>query len=199
MIALACDVDGVLCESDGPLCAAITRETGIPLHPDQVVCWDFYHHYLGQFLDDPDAFLQAFWSDPVIARGLPFVLPALPAVRELRGLVDRLVVLTARDPTCEELRVATRLWLDRYGIDYDAIVHTRDKAAACADQAITYLVEDAPDHAEACAAIGIRVYLVDKPYNRAVVEGSRSKKGFIRRVEQIGEVPPLVRADLRGH
>lgn len=94
-------------------------------------------------------------------------LPLLPSARlGLRQLQDRyrIVIITARRPTS---RTQTLEWLDSHQIPFDELYHTEEKAEVPED--ITLAVDDHPTHALAYCDLGVRVFLMDQPWNKGVV------------------------------
>jgi hypothetical protein len=192
---VACDIDGVLAETWGPVHEAL-RQRGYEL--DMEKCVATYHGFreeLAPLCDDPGAVLADIWWGKDFLATLPFILPSLPGIRQIKGLCKELHVVTARQtegfPWVVE---TTRLWLDRYGIDYDQVAFTTDKLGYCREFTCDVIIEDSPRMAEECAAIGIHAILVDYPWNRHVTEGATGiGRGRVTRVETLLEVPAILR------
>lgn len=120
-------------------------------------------------------------------------LPMLTALKALAGLSadgSGVTVITSRP---ESIKSETRLMLDKHGVAYSKIVHTKDKAMACRANNIRYLIEDNPDHAEAVKTAGVSVFLIDYPYNRNV---KATGENGVWRIENPIEIPSLIRKDL---
>lgn len=191
---IAVDVDGVLADSDGPLCHEVNKRLEIladPKHCEHYFCVD---DWVSEKVEDSTEFIGSiFWKDGFL-RELPVYLNALPAMKRLAGIAKEVHIVTARNtvrnPTCKE---QTKFWLDKYGFVYDKIAYTEEKAEYCRIHQIKYIVDDAPHQAEACAAAGIGVFLINKPYNQKVVA---TGKNGIWRVDLMTEIPPLLMADL---
>ena len=93
-------------------------------------------------------------------------LPLLPGARVvLRQLQHRfrIAIITARRPTS---RPQTLEWLRRHQIPFEELYHTEDKTEVPED--ITVAVDDHPLHALAYCELGIRVFLMDQPWNQGV-------------------------------
>ena len=93
-------------------------------------------------------------------------LPLLPSAKiALRQLQQRyrIAIITARRPTS---RTQTLKWLRLHQIPFDALYHTEDKAEVAED--ITVAVDDHPHHALAYCELGIRVFLMDQPWNKGI-------------------------------
>jgi len=194
------DIDGVLADNIPQTCDAINLRLGTSVCASDLVTYDWLNGFLQDKVEDPSALLSEFWYDPEFLRNAPFMLPALTACRRMAGMLDEIHIVTARSAHTQDAAVmdATRAWLDRYGIPYSKIVHTRDKTAYCLEHKIAYLIEDAPATAVQAATNGLRVFLVDAPYNRDVVDGATGTgRGRIFRVNHIGEVPDLLRKDMK--
>ena len=191
---IAVDIDGVLADSDGPLCGAINEDLDLKLDPKD---WTHYWHLdeiMAEYVKDPKEYVGShFWKDGFL-RGLPVYLSAIPAMKRIAGLAKEVHIVTMRNternPTCKE---QTRLWLDHYGFVYDKIAYTAQKAMYCRQNNIKYIIEDSPEHARECASVGIGVFLVNKPYNQDVVA---TGKNGIWRVDLLTEIPRLLIEDL---
>ncbi len=94
-------------------------------------------------------------------------LPLLPSAR--MGLEQlqcryRIVIITARRPTS---RAQTLEWLRSHHLPFDELYHTEEKTDV--PENITLAVDDHPDHALAYCERGVRVFLMDQPWNKEVV------------------------------
>lgn len=99
----------------------------------------------------------------------PFKKGAKEAVQALRAAGHRVVIITARttdfytDPyrtTAEELQNG--------GIEYDKLICTVDKSAACLAEGVSVLIDDMPKNCEAALSCGIGAILFRSPGNREV-------------------------------
>ncbi|GJL49685.1 MAG: hypothetical protein NPIRA01_09120 [Nitrospirales bacterium] len=98
-------------------------------------------------------------------RSIPH-LPLLPSAKvALRQLQDRyrIIIITARRPIS---RPQTLAWLQAHQIPFEELYHTEDKAEVPED--ICLAVDDHPLHALAYCQLGIRVFLMDQPWNRGI-------------------------------
>ena len=75
----------------------------------------------------------------------------------------RIVIITARRPTS---RPQTVEWLQRHRIPFEDLYHTEEKANVSDD--IVMAVDDHPIHALAYCESGIRVFLMNQPWNQGV-------------------------------
>jgi hypothetical protein len=186
---IACDVDGVLAEAHGPMIARLNKHFGVDLHPDELTEWDWADVYCPRFGIDRfefEAEVGRAYDYGGILMDPPVYVGHLRTVSVLAGMAERFEVVTARRDL-PWLRRATRDWLDFHGIPYTRIVHTKEKAAYCRSAGLSWLIDDAPGQAVAAAAAGIRVALLDKPYNRKVADGL-----YLSRVGHFAEIPALI-------
>jgi uncharacterized HAD superfamily protein len=194
---IAVDMDGVLAESEGPLIEKINQHLGLTIHPQQITHYYRLDELLAEELGSPELAHEyigrIFWSDGFLVN-LPPYLATIRGMRELAGMASSVSIVTARNidrnPTAVQ---QTKLWLDRYGIVYDQLVFTNDKAMYCRSKAVRYIVEDAPHQVSACAAMGVGVFMIDKSYNRQI---EATGANGIWRVTHLTDVPPLFKADL---
>ena len=75
----------------------------------------------------------------------------------------RIAIITARRPTS---RPQTVTWLQKHRIPFEELYHTEDKANVAENLAIA--VDDHPVHALAYCESGIRVFLMNQPWNQGV-------------------------------
>lgn len=98
---------------------------------------------------------------------------AVEGVRELRGYGWKIVLISAR-PYWQYKRIHadTVLWLREIGLEYDLLMFNKDKAEAIYEFIFparpSYLVEDREKHVLEVSELGIRVLLLDYPYNEGV-------------------------------
>ena len=96
-------------------------------------------------------------------RSIP-TLPLVPGARRvLQQLQEdyRIVLITARRPTA---RPQTLAWLEEHGVPFDELHHAKDKTDVA--EGIVLAVDDHPDHVTDYLKQGIRVFLMDQPWNR---------------------------------
>jgi hypothetical protein len=188
---LACDIDGVIAECMGPLLHTL-RQRGFECDYHEVTSYEWPLTFLEGKVEQPASYLANIWWDEAFLRNQPVILPMLRALTQLRGMVNQLYMLTARDPLCHpHVPAVTRLWLDEYGVPYDKVIFQPHKAEYCRTKGIKYIIEDSPATAEACHALGIGVFLIDHPYNRDV-----RARGGLWRVHHPSEIPRLLEEDL---
>lgn len=97
----------------------------------------------------------------------PFKPGAAEAVRKLREMGHRIVIITGRTPDFyEDPYETTRKELENGGIVYDKLICTIDKDAACMAEKIDVLIDDLPKNCRAAAACGVKPILFTSKANR---------------------------------
>ena len=152
----AIDIDGVLADIETMLNDLAIHYTGqpwpcdVPSTPNEPV----------RMIDE--AVLQRMFDEfheQRISR-----LTVLPGAREALEQLQyryRLVILTARRPTCEAL---TRAWLEEQRLPFHALYHLEDKSQV--PEPVTVAIDDHPRHVVRYLAVGIRCLVMDYPRNR---------------------------------
>ncbi len=117
------------------------------------------------------------WKDEFHRRGglrtLAPIAGAVPALRAIRDMGYKIVIITAR-PYCQYKRLYadTIDWLRNHGVPYDLLLFNKDKAEAVHDHVLparpAFLVEDREKHAKEVAGVGVPVLLFDREHNRDV-------------------------------
>ena len=154
---IACDVDGVVCDTMQGFVDLTNRLYHSNRKVSQITDWD-----LGISLDLTDeqvrtVFRRLDWF------GLYPVPLAIETINELRRLHE-VVFVTARRQD-----IPTAGWLSKFLAT--PVVHNvpaSEKAAFCLDIGALVLVEDRPSEIEACEAVGFPTILLDQPWNREV-------------------------------
>ncbi len=98
------------------------------------------------------------------------LLPLFTGVQYALGVIHqtcRIIIVTARRPYS---RPQTLQWLADHGIPFDALYHTEDKTEI--PESITLAIDDHPLHIQAYQALGVRVFVMDQPWNRQVVDAN---------------------------
>ncbi len=93
-------------------------------------------------------------------------LPLLPSARMALTQLQhryRIAIITARRPTS---RFLTLQWLRAHRVPFEELYHTEEKAEVPED--ICLAVDDHPLHALAYCKRGVRVFLMDQPWNKGV-------------------------------
>ena len=108
-------------------------------------------------------------------RDLPVINGAAEFVSWLKKEGYGVVLLTSRPyKRYKRIFADTIGWLKEHGIIYDAIIFDEEKNMRLYREygnKVKFFVEDEAEKAGSIAKVGIRVYLVDKPYNRVSYDG----------------------------
>ncbi len=153
----AVDIDNVLAQAEQEVQRIFHELTGAP--------WPSGTYASAGGLDvsdlDPELIERIF--DYFHERSIP-TLPLVPgAPRVLQHLRKgyRIVLITARRPTA---RPQTLAWLEAHGVPFDELHHAKDKPEVAED--LVLAVDDHPDHVRDYLERGVRVFLMDQPWNR---------------------------------
>jgi 5'(3')-deoxyribonucleotidase len=174
VITVGYDVDNTLAECDGPLVAEINRRLGTDLSPGEI---DYYTGFLMDYVtphvEDPAGFLADVWWGAGFLASLPPILPTIVSVHELvmHGVQDIRIITARQIEDRPWVKTETEAWLRRH-VPFSELAFARDKAAYCRRERVSVLIEDAPQVALDCAKAGVRVYLIDRPYNRDTPDGA---------------------------
>ncbi len=162
----AVDIDNVVAQAEQEVQRIFHELTGR--------AWPFQTYASAGGLDvsglDPGLIEQIF--DYFHERSIPR-LPLIPGARRvLQQLQEdyRIVLITARRPTA---RPQTLAWLGEHRVPFDELHHTKDKPEVA--EGLVLAVDDHPEHVSDYLARGVRVFLMDQPWNR-----SFSARGAIR-------------------
>lgn len=77
----------------------------------------------------------------------------------------RIIIVTARRPYS---RPQTLAWLTAHDLPFDALYHTEEKTEI--PESISVAIDDHPEHLHSYQAVGARVFVMDQPWNRQVVD-----------------------------
>ncbi|MEC9488572.1 MAG: hypothetical protein UMV23_03700 [Halanaerobium sp.] len=159
------DIDGVLTdERDQPWQRAIEEFFSLD-GPVNQEAYDFREVY-----DLTDEQLWNFYSrqGEQVFRNLDPWVEARDTLCYLKEEGIEISMVTARPPDFFQI---TAEWLEQHRIPYDNLVHDRNKAPVCQRLQVELFVEDNLENALAIADCGIKVFLIDKHYNRSCEEG----------------------------
>lgn len=95
-------------------------------------------------------------------------LPLFPGAKYALDVIHRtcrIIIVTARRPYS---RPQTLQWLTSHGLPFDALYHTEEKTEI--PESITVAIDDHPDHLESYQTVGAKVFVMDQPWNRQVVD-----------------------------
>jgi uncharacterized HAD superfamily protein len=166
------DIDGTLAETFRGFHAFITQKLSI----DTVTVREHVHYHdpLASYPDvhheDIRPYMKSalqFGEHGVLSdvATLPHALETLTKLHQ-RGLVSGYV--TRRNP---RLKPLTQDWLTRQGFPNKPLIHVEEdeaKSHRVRELGGQVMVEDAPHEADELASAGLKVILIDQPYNREV-------------------------------
>lgn len=116
---------------------------------------------------DELAFAQAYYDR--VVPDTPIKQDARDALEKLHEAGHTLLVITARNNQLYTDCVATTTaQLCGYGIPYDRLICTMDKAAVCEEENIDLFIDDSLRYVEAAQAKGIKALLFTSPANQDV-------------------------------
>lgn len=194
---IAVDIDNVIFIHHDMTIDRLNEEFDCDLTRGDIKKYNYTESYLEKYPDlnqrKFQKFLDALMNDAEYLSQAAPSLPMLTALKVLAGMSadgSGVTVLTSRP---ESIKSETRLMLDKHGVAYSKIVHTKDKTMACRSNNIKYLIEDNPEHAEAVKMAGVSVFLIDYPYNRDI---KATGENGVWRVENPIHIPELMRKDL---
>lgn len=127
------------------------------------------------------------------------LVPIKESLENLHDLAlnNSLMVITSRPSTVSNASIK---WLNTYyphlfkqvlftrQITKDGFDHKVTKADLCRQYQVDWLVEDAPFHAEQVANAGVKVALLEKPWNKNV----KLSNSHIHRIKVLTELPILL-------
>ena len=185
---VAVDLDNVISSTDSRIRAIIEVISGVRLSQEQIRTWEYRDALVASGVDPSAAAriergaLQRF-HDHDCASVEP-IDGAIGGLRRLQEASIEITVVTGRPSTmtCETLTVQ---WLRDAGIRPDMLVMGRKKVDAVAGW--SYLIDGSPREAWEIAERGVRVLLVDYPWNRSI----RSHR-LITRVATWHEIPDAI-------
>ncbi len=94
---------------------------------------------------------------------LPVLPGAKPALTWLQQYF-RIIIVTARRPYS---RPQTLRWLTEHGLPFDALYHTEEKDEI--GEPLVAAIDDHPHHIQNYVNLGVRVFVMDQPWNRLKV------------------------------
>lgn len=94
---------------------------------------------------------------------------AAEAVRELRRLGHRIIIITARSTRgYTDPYATTRAELENIGVPYDKLICSWSKAEACLEEHVDLFIDDNVDNVRSVAAVDIDTILFSSVINRKV-------------------------------
>ncbi|MEW6556423.1 MAG: hypothetical protein AB1349_03610 [Elusimicrobiota bacterium] len=178
------DLDGVIADSDPVYRFFIKKFLGQELKRKDVTSF-FYEDCLGITIDKMNKVWEFFNRE----QGWNKIKPVVGAIKYLNKFAtkNKIFVVSSRPVFLEKI---TRRWLDRYKVNYDKLILTdsQPKLKIIKDLNITYFIEDRLDYAQEMAKAGIKVLLLDYPWNQ-----SDEEQANLYRVKNWDEVDEFFR------
>ncbi len=153
----AVDIDNVLCRAEYEVQRLYREISGSP--------WPRGCYGSAGGLDNSD--LDRSLKEEIFSRFHEESIPRLPVAPSAKLVLTwlrrryRILVITARRPYS---RPQTLQWLTDHGLPFDALYHTEEKDQV--RDGIVAAIDDHPQHIHAYLNQGIRVFVMDQPWNR---------------------------------
>lgn len=169
---IAVDVDEVIAQFLDAWLAFYNSRNNTAWQADQFHSYNFWE-VVGGDKESMVELTHEFFKSPEFQN----IRPVEDAVEGISALarVHELVIITARP---QEISEMTLSWLDTYfprafkrvhlTNQFSKLGYWRSKAAVCVEEHASVLIEDNAEYALECARSGVRVLLVDKPWNKDV-------------------------------
>lgn len=185
---IAFDIDGVLADYSDAFLDYIKIKKGLP---DDIIIKQSEYHFansLSKYITfEEEGKLAADFVNSGMVRKLTVYDGARELLHTLKSEGYKIILITARPyKRFRRMYSDTIYWLNSNGIICDKIIWQDNKADAIQSlyPAYTdYFVEDRDKHALEVSSLGVKVILIDKPYNRTLTDSDN-----IIRVNNIKEV-----------
>lgn len=196
------DLDDVLCESARGFLEVLRRDFGRDVEFDALHSFDLSVS-LGIDRDELRTFMRAV-HEPDVLLGMTPIDGALEVLGGWRDAGHEMRVVTGRPPTSRDV---SKRWLAAHQVPYDGLTfvdkYSRELADwtensvvrldDLADEGFDFAVEDNLDVAGYLAReLGIRVLLLDRPWNRNGSKGDATLGGRLTRCGSWDEIRRLV-------
>ncbi len=189
------DIDGTTADTVNALLEHINREHALAL-----AYQDVRDYWVDDWLADQPPLAELrdrLIHDTEFYASLTPLPDAVEAVSWLTG-VTTCHFITARPA---EFRAVSSAWLERVAFPAGLQVHCDGKKADLAQRlGLSHFIEDSAGQAQRLAAAGLRVYLLDSPWNRqleAPASELAAAGGSIRRVASWRELHRLLQSELQ--
>jgi len=161
---IAIDIDDTLADSFEYFMPFVAEYFGVPLEEVRERSIS-YSTLPPEWKDRELDFCKKYYGPNV--PDTPFKPGAAEAVRKLRKMGHRIVIITGRTTDFyDDPYATTRKELENGGIEYDKLICTLDKDAACMAEKIDVLIDDLPKNCEAADRCGVRAILFTSKANR---------------------------------
>lgn len=166
------DLDDVLGQFNEAFVAHHNRKHGTNFTLQDIVTYDLCETYQVPFAEILDRVRHFCHTEHHT------MMPFEGAADSIERLAEyfTLHLVTSR---CESIRETTEVWLREHGLAHFTELHftngysfigakKRSKLEVCAEHKALLHIDDAPEHAESLANAGIKVVLMDRPWNQDV-------------------------------
>jgi len=163
-LKIGIDIDETICDHLTAICDFYHQQRGVKVDPAQLT----HDHALAQlwgisYTEVGDVYTEFHRRDGhEKLRSFPEARPALNRLNQHH----QLLIVTARDP---DIADKTEDWLEQHFGDLFSAVHFtrfRSKAPICLRERLDVIIDDSPQQALYCAQAGVKVILLDKPWNQ---------------------------------
>jgi 5'(3')-deoxyribonucleotidase len=180
-------LDGVLADIVAQLVAFAREKYGIDLQREQIVS-EHAHTCTPLSIEQ----LESLFRDRGFFSGMPPMLDACAALRDIQGLGFEVDIVTDRF-WYSEIADDTKQWLAKHEIPFSKLIFARrgEKQLVAAERGHRLFIEDQAANARIISSV-TAVYLLDRPYNRALRPSER-----VHRVASMEEILKELRA--AGH
>jgi 5'(3')-deoxyribonucleotidase len=155
------DLDNVIGDTDEVVRRIIRDLLGVDAGRDEIVTWR-YSSSLPITQEQEKQVFDVLHSKYLMA--IPSLPGATTVLRHLSGFAP-IWIITARP---ESSRVDTEHWLTSIGLKYDALLFTSTKLDIGVP--VLFFIDDNPETAGKLLALSNRVFLMDRPWNRGILE-----------------------------
>ena len=177
------DIDGVLADFIGAFISYHNLVYGTDFSYHQFTTLRF-GPVIGTSHEEANARVTEFNHSPFFRLILP-IQGSQKAVEALSSKA-RVIVITSRPSALEH---ETRKWLGRHFPECKEIYFAKNhitsdnqglkpKEQLCLDNQVKVMIEDDLEHAELCHKAGIKVYLLDQPWNQETIQGAIRAKDW---------------------
>jgi uncharacterized HAD superfamily protein len=172
MKRIGIDIDEVLSETVVGFLSFYNGLHGTNFTYDDIKEYSF-SKMLGLSIEEEQTNLKKYFSSDIFMNVAP-IQGSVEAIKSLSEKYD-LYAISSRPPTLNDI---TTGWLGRhFGNSFKEVHLTNShfdssskKSTVCIDKHLDYFIEDAIDYAQDCANACIKVFLLDKPWNRVITE-----------------------------
>lgn len=163
------DIDGILADYPFSFMQFVNKKMKTNFKREQIRDYDLKNN-LGltteQYIQIKDEYRQSGQK-----RFIPLVLGSVDLLKLLKSQGYTIILLTSRPyKKYKRIFADTQEWLKKHKLIYDAILYDEDKDVRLikefGGQKVKFFIEDVLSNANKISDLGVKVFLVDKPYNQ---------------------------------